>query len=78
VIGTLLLHLFLPLLFLRFVFKVVVALIVLPFALVALLLGVGVAVVAMLCVVLVPLLPLAFIVVGVWAVVRLLSRPAVV
>jgi len=64
--------LFLPFLLLRLLFKAAVALFVLPFVLIAVMIGLAVGLVAMFL----PLLPLAFLVFCVWAIVRLASRPA--
>ena len=65
--------LFLPFFLLRLLIRTGVALVVLPFALTAAFLGLALAFVFA---VLVPLLPVAFLVFCVWAVVRLSSPPA--
>jgi hypothetical protein len=49
---------------------------VLPFVLIAVMIGLAVGLVAMSLAVFLPLLPLAFLVFCVWAIVRLASRPA--
>jgi len=61
---------------LRLLIRTGVALVVLPFALMAAFLGLALAFVAIFFAVLVPLLPVAFLVFCVWAVVRLSSPPA--
>lgn len=66
--------LLLPFLLLRFVVKALVGLIVLPFALVAAAFGIFFAALGLALAVIVPLLPLALIGLGVWAVVQML-RP---
>ena len=68
--------LFLPFLLLRLVIKTAVLVVVLPFAFMAALIGIAVAFAAMLVTLLIPLLPIAFVVFCVWAVVRATSRPA--
>ena len=68
--------LILPLLLIRFVFKLAVRLVALPFVLLAVGGGLLVAFLAVLCVVMIPLLPIAFLVLCGWAIVRLVSRPA--
>jgi hypothetical protein len=74
VIRILLLVLFLPFFILRFLFKMALALVVLPFALLVLFLGLAVVLVG----VFIPLLPIAFVVFCVWAVARLASPTVLV
>jgi hypothetical protein len=69
--------LLLPLLLLRFAIKAMVALLLLPFVLVIAAVGLFVAVLAFSFAVLVPLLPLAFVACCVWAIVRVVSPPAI-
>jgi hypothetical protein len=69
--------LLLPFLLLRLAIKAVVALVLLPFVLVIAVLGIFVAVLAFSFAVLVPLLPLAFVVCCVWAIVRVVSPPVI-
>jgi len=64
----------LPFLLLRFVFKALVGLIVLPFALVAAAFGIFFAALGVVLAIIIPLVPLALIGLGIWAVVRML-RP---
>ena len=64
-----------PFLLLRFVIKAVVLLVALPFVLLAVGAGLVVAVVAVICVLMIPLLPFAFVALCIWAIVRS-SRPA--
>lgn len=68
--------LLLPFLLLRFVIKTAVFLLVMPFVLLAAVVALGVAFVAVFFALLVPLLPIAFVVFCVWAIVRMASRPA--
>jgi hypothetical protein len=66
--------LILPFLLLRFVIKALVLLVALPFVLLAVGAGLVVALVAVLCVLMIPLLPFAFVALCVWAIMRS-SRP---
>jgi hypothetical protein len=66
----------LPFLLLRLVLKAAILLVALPFALVAIGLGLLVAFSAVLFVLMIPLLPVAFLALFIWAFVRLVSRPA--
>jgi type III secretory pathway component EscS len=68
--------LFLPFFLLRLVIKASVFIVVLPFVVMAAFIGIAVAFVAVCLALLVPLLPFAFLVFCVWAVVRAASRPA--
>jgi len=68
--------LFLPFLLLRLVIKAAVVIVVLPFVFIATLAGMVVAFFAVCLALLVPLLPIAFLVLCVWAVVRA-ARPSV-
>ena len=61
---------------LRVLFKIAVALLVLPFAMLAVFIGLTLAFAAVVVAILLPLLPLAFLVFCVWVVVRLASRPS--
>ncbi len=67
-----------PFLLLRVMIKAAVGLIVLPIALVLAFAGFLIACLAVSFAVLIPLLPIAFLVFCVWAVVKLTSRPAAV
>lgn len=69
--------LLLPFLLLRLVIKTAIFMLVLPFVLLAVLLAGGVAIVAVLCAMLAPLLPFIALGLVVWAVIRL-SHPAYV
>ena len=63
----------LPFLMLRFVFKALVGLIVLPFALVAAAVGIFFAALGLVLAIIIPLVPLALIGLGVWALVHILK-----
>ena len=68
--------LILPFLLLRVVFKAAVLLVALPFVLLSVGAALVVAFIAVVCVLMIPLLPFAFVALFVWAVIRLSSRPA--
>ena len=68
--------LLLPFLLLRLLIKTTVALVVLPFALIAAFVALVFALIAVFVAILVPLLPIAFVALFVWAVVRLASPAA--
>ena len=68
--------LFLPFLLLRFVIKTVFLVVALPFVLLAIGGALLAALVVVLFAVMIPLLPLAFLALFIWAVVRLTSRPS--
>jgi hypothetical protein len=68
--------LLIPFILLRVAVKAVVLLIALPFALLAVGFGLLLAGLAVVSVLMIPLLPIAFVVFCVWAFVRLVSRPA--
>ena len=65
-----------PFLLLRVAVKTAVALVVLPFVLLAVAIGVVMAAVTFSIALIVPMLPLAFLGLCIWAVVKLVSRPA--
>ena len=65
-----------PFLLIRFVVRALVLLVALPFALMAIVAAFLVAFLAIVCVLMIPLLPFAFVALCVWAIVRS-SRPAV-
>jgi hypothetical protein len=68
--------LLIPFFLLRLLIKTAVFIVVLPFALLAAMIGLGVAFIGVVLALVVPLLPLAFVVFCVWAIVRMASRPA--
>jgi hypothetical protein len=65
-----------PFFLLRLVIKAGVLIVVLPFMLMAAAIGIAAAFAAVVLALLVPLLPIAFVVFCVWAVIRAASRPA--
>jgi hypothetical protein len=68
--------LLLPFFLFRLLIKTAVLIVVMPFVLIAALIGLGVAFIALVVALLAPLLPIAFVVFCVWAVVRMSSRAA--
>jgi type IV secretory pathway TrbL component len=70
--------LFLPFLLFRLMIKTLIGLVMIPFALVMMLVGLGFAALAVALAVAIPLMPLALIGFGVWALIRITSRPRVV
>ncbi len=66
-----------PFLLIRFVIKAAVLLIAVPFAVLAIIAALFVAFLAVVCVLMIPLLPFAFVALCIWAIVRS-SRPALI
>jgi hypothetical protein len=66
----------LPFMLLRFTFRVLTALIIVPFVAVAVLVGLLVGGIAVVGAILLPLIPLLFVAVCIWAVWRIASGPA--
>ena len=68
--------LLIPFLLLRIVFKFLVFLVALPFVLLMIGGGLLLAFLAVVCVLLIPLMPIAFLAFCIWAIVRAASRPS--
>ena len=59
----------------RLFFGLLFGVLILPFALLAVVFGLMIAVLAVVLTVMIPLLPIAFVVFAIWAIVKLASRP---